>query len=339
MYIFVLVALVFLGAAATKSFKFKEAPPGTLPLFDSLFIDRQPVRVVDYLEFLSAIRNSYSPLVRDSLKKFPSWGLNTSRYQELLDKTRWDSLYYLRMLPRTWTTYANDIKKYDVDYHIKNPSYYPYPVINLSYVQVVEYCRWRTDMVKLYYAMKCATEKKRRRYPMNFIYRLPKRDEWDKAIGKYFGNIKRDTILREDTEKLIKNLAKPYSNKKGFQYQSDNVGEMLDGFLVAVGFAWDDNLHLGSIKYMIWEEPVDWIGFRCVCEIIPENGKKNKSTKPKVVRDRFGKVISMPEKSTKKKKKLNSDNTSPKKNKSKKVKKSGVKNRPESMKKKRRKNG
>jgi hypothetical protein len=138
--------------------------------------------------------------------------------------------------------------------------------------------------------------------------------------------------------KLLQNMAKPYPKSKTFQYQSDNVGEMLDGFQAVVGFAWDDNLHLGSIKYLEWEEPSDWISFRCVCEVLPENGRKNKSTKPKVERDRFGKIISQPNKKTKTKK--TTKQAKPKKEKSTKAKKSGgKKNRPESMKKKRRKNG
>ena len=348
--IFVLLfslALLFESAVPEKGLHFKEPPPGTVRLTDSIYVDIQPVRVVDYLEFLSAIRNSYSPKIRDSIKDFPQWGLEMKTYQNLLDHTPWDSLYFERMLPRTLTTYANDIQKYDVDFHIKNPQYFPYPVVNLSYRQVYEYCKWRTAMVMLHYAIKCTSEKQRRKYPMNLKYRLAKVEEWDNIISKFFGRIEKEKFETKKNEHLVTNHIAPYPQKKYFQYQSTNVGEMLEDYKVAVGFAWDGHFGIGKINYVEWEKPVDWVGFRCVCEILPEKGqpKKKKVEDDNIVRDKFGKVIYDPN-SKKRKKKTAASKSDPKKEQTKSKKtitkepKAGKKHgKAETMKKKRRKHG
>jgi hypothetical protein len=329
---------ILLAASVTKKIHFKEPPPGTLLLTDSLYIDHAPVRVVDYLEFLSAIRNSYSPRIHDSIQELPNYGLSKDDVYRLFDKTPWDSIYYLKMLTRAWTTYANDIKKYDVDYHIKNPRYYEYPVVNINYKQITEYCKWRTDMVKIHYALISKSEKQRKQYPMVFKYRLPKRKEWDKAIGRFFSKIDKFDKLTHKNDDLLSNMAGPYPKKKSFQYQSGNVGEMLDKYIVTIGFAWDELIDMGSVMYVRWEEPVDWVGFRCVCEILPEDGKKKVVVKEDVVRDKFGKVIYDPNKNKKKKKKKK--HVEPNKadtKKTKKSKKSKTRNKPESVKKKRKK--
>jgi len=329
---------ILLAATVSKKLRFKQPPPGTVRLTDSLYIDRHPVRVVDYLEFLSAIRNSYSPRLHDSIQNLPDFGLKQDQVYRLFDKTPWDSLYYLKMLTRTWTTYANDIRKYDVDYHIKNPRYYEYPVVNITYRQVAEYCKWRTDMVKIHYALISSSEKQRQQYPMAFKYRLPTRKEWDKVVGRFFSKIEKFDKLTHNKDDLLSNLASPYPDKKSFQYQSGNVGEMLAKFIATIGFAWDESLEMGSVQYIKWQEPVDWIGFRCICEILPQGGKKKKVVKEDVKRDKFGKVIYDPNKNKKKKKAKKKEDVTPQKTKkSKKSKKSRSKEKPETMKKKRKK--
>ncbi len=327
--VFVLLWSVLLAASLAKKRLFKSPPPGTIMITDSMYIDKMPIRTVDYLEFLSAIRSGYSPKMHDSIQELPLYGLNLHDVRELQTKMKWDSIYYTAMLTRTWITYANDIKKYDVDYHIKNPRYYNYPVVNVNYMQVTEYCKWRTDMVMINYAIKSSTEKQRRNYPMNFRYRLPTKREWDRAMGRFFEDVVKLDKMTSARSNVINNVAAPYEEKKGFQYISDNVGEMLDGFTITMGFAWDEKYDMGNINYVKYSEPMDWVGFRCVCEILPEKGTEKKEAV--VFRDKFGKVIENPnakkqkqpkpekEKKTKKPKK-----TKPKKTKSKKSKTESV---------------
>jgi len=268
---------------------FKEAPPGTIMLSDSFYVDKIPVRVIDYLEFLSAIRNSYSPKMHDTITTLPNWGLNRNILKDLQEKFEWDSIYYDRMLTRCWVVSGNDKKFYDVDFHIKNPRFFNYPMININYMQVVEYCKWRTDMVKIRYAVKSSSEKMRRQYPLNLRYRLAKRKEWDQVLGAFMNEVGKLNDDADKYEKAMNNIALPYIDRKTFHYSSKNIAEMLDRFVVTTGFAWNEKYELGSVNYIQFQEPTDWIGFRCVCEVLPMVvEKKNEEV---VVRDKFGKII------------------------------------------------
>lgn len=289
--------LVLLASAPKKKTLFKEVLPGTAMLSDSFYVDKTPVTVIDYLEFLSAIKNSYSPKMHDSINTLPNWGLNNTILQDLQEEFEWDSIYYDRMLTRCWLVYGNDEKVFDVDIHIKNPRFYNYPLINVNYMQVTEYCKWRTDMVKIRYAVINDTEKKRRRYPMNFKYRLASKKEWDQVLGTFFNAVDKLNDEADEYEKMMNNLVSPYIDRKVFRYNSRNVAEMLDRFVVTTGFAWNDKYELGNVSYVQYQEPSDWIGFRCVCEVIPEKVKKVEVI---VLRDKFGKIIDVPEKNEEK---------------------------------------
>jgi len=334
--IFVLLWGVILAASLAKKRLFKSPPPGTIALTDSLYFDKAPVRTIDYLEFLAAIRNSYSPRMRDTLKNLPLYGVKIDDIKGIQEKMQWDSIYYIKMLPRTWITYANDIKKYDVDYHIKNEKYYNYPVINLSYMQVFEYCKWRTNMVKIHYALISSSEQQRRKYPMNFEYRVPTKAEWDKAMGRFFDDIVKLDKMTAAKDNYVNNVANIYGQSKRFQYNSNNVGEMLDNFIITTGFAWDEQFDMGNINYVKYTEPSDWAGFRCVCEVIPEEGRKKKVQK--VLRDKFGKEIASTKTKTEKvKTSYDEDDQSKAKRKKTKTKTKKSKHKPESVGKKRRK--
>jgi hypothetical protein len=267
--------LILSGLTSSKKL-YKALPPGTVWLTDSLFIDKFPVRIRDYVEFLTSIKNFYNSDLHDSIKKMPKFGLTDMDIAGLREKFKGDSLEYLKMLTRTWITYSNDERRYDVDFRLKSTKYYDFPVVNITYEQMRHYCRWRTDMVMLYYAVKCKTEKQRRKYPWNFVYRLVKRKEWEMALGEYFYDIKR----RE--EKLSNNqpdnVVKAYVEERGrdFYYDVDNAAETLHNAIVTFNFKWIKSVGLGDISYFKFSEPSDWISFRCICEVLPED----KTVKP-----------------------------------------------------------
>lgn len=272
-----------LFAGLSKKKRLRINPLGTVVLTDSVYIDKQPIRVSDYLEFLSDIRRSYTPALHDSIAKLPLYNLSPSIAHHLYDSLPMDSAFYDRMLTRSWMVLANDRKVYDVDYHLINSKFYNYPVININYYQIFEYCRWRTDKVKLYYAVKCKSLRQRQKYPINFKYRPVKRLEWEKAITVYFEDIGKSS---EDINNLdLNNTASAYiyDSKKQFYYQSTNVAEYLEDDLLAIGFNWNDKYGIGDIKYAYYSKPTDWISFRCSCEILSDTINKPiiKVEKPK----------------------------------------------------------
>jgi hypothetical protein len=292
--LFVILGVIWLLLFAGNSSKrlFKETPPGTVYLSDSLYIDAMPIRVVDYLEFLTHIRRSYTPRLHDSIEKLPLYNLSPDIAYHLYDSLPMDSVFYNKMLTRTWKVLSSDRKIYDVDYHLTSSKYYNYPVVNINYYQVFEYCRWRTDMVKIGYAMKSKTLKQRKKYPINFVYRQVRRPEWEKAMAVYFEDIGKLSENVNGLEKYNAPEAYQRNRKRKFYYDSENAAEYLDKELVTTGFNWRDKYGIGDVRYVYFQKPVDWIGFRCICEILPDTvnkqpivvAKPEKQPKPKKVK-------------------------------------------------------
>jgi hypothetical protein len=268
---FLLLTVLIISA---KGDRFKADPPGTVKLTDTLFLDRYPVKVKDYLEFLKSIRYFYSEACHDSLQKLPKFGLNNTDVQGLMEHFTGDSLLYEKMLTRSWVTYSNHDRRYDVDFRLKSARFYDYPIVNIDYDQMRYYCQWRTDMVMLHYATSCKTEKKRRNYPMNFKYRMVKRKEWELAIAKFFKDIKKDKN-KKGLSTRPNNVVKPYFREKrrDFYYDVDNAAETLDKAIVTFNFKWNESIKYGNISYFKLEEPSDWISFRCICEVLPEENQ------------------------------------------------------------------
>jgi len=260
-----------LSAAKKKKPLFKESPPGTVMITDSLYIDKRPIRVIDYLEFLHDIRNSYTPSLHDSINKLPFYNLDSDIPNHLYDSLPMDSVFYERMLTRTWQVVSSDKKVYGVDYHLLSSRYYNFPLVNINYYQVFEYCKWRTDKVKMHYAVISKTLKQRKKYPINFKYRQVKRKEWERTLSLYFEEVKPVSQSLHNID--LVNAATPYvpqGKKKLFYYESDNVGEYLYGEIVAVGFNWKHEYGIGDISYVRYKKPTDWIGFRAMFEVLPD---------------------------------------------------------------------
>jgi len=278
-YIFIFGILIITCLSSSKKI-YKSLPPGTVRLTDSLYIDKFPVRVGDYIEFLKSIKSFYNNALHDSIKKMPLFGLTDLDVMGLQEVFRGDSMEYIRMLTRTWITYSNDERRYDVDYHLKSSKFYNFPIINVSYEQMRHYCRWRTDMVKLHYATICKTERQRRKYPMNFVYRMVKRKEWEAVLGEYFYDVKKNNEKDRLLNSKPNNIIKSYNKEKGrdFYYDVNNAAETLDNAIVAFNFKWNEQYHIGDISYFKFGKPCDWISFRCICEILPEEITPQTST-------------------------------------------------------------
>lgn len=273
---FVILGIIWIAIFAGNSSKvsFKEPPPGTVFLSDSLYIDAQPIRVVDYLEFLTHIRHSYTPRLHDSIAKLPLYNLLPDIAYHLYDSLPMDSVFYNKMLTRTWKVLSSDKKIYDVDYHLTSSKYYNYPVVNVNFYQVFEYCRWRTDMVKINYAVRSKSLKQRRKYPINFIYRQVNRTEWEKAMAVYFDDVVKLSDKVNGVEKYNAPAAYIKTRKRKFYYDSENAAEYLKNEIVTTGFNWRDKYGIGDVRYVYYQKPVDWIGFRCICEVLPDTINK-----------------------------------------------------------------
>lgn len=243
----------------------KIAPPGTVMLNDSVYIDVNPIKNIDYREFISFLTVTYSPEVRDSLDSLPAWGINLEEFRRFMRLTGKDEDLLGRMRIRLdqILSWAQSMEEY-----LNNPTFNNNPVIYISFNQANEYALWRTRIVMLGWAVECKNEKQREKYYTRIRYRLPTPDEWDQAIDKFSKNI----ILNKAV--FPHNIActfpaVPQKGKSEFYYVPGNICEMTSTEHLSVGISWKDNDTTGNYKKRVeYFGPRDWLGFRCVCEVV-----------------------------------------------------------------------
>ncbi len=247
-------------------FEFKEAPPGTVWLRDSIYIDVNPVKNIDFKEFLSFIQFSYSQTVRDSLKKLPLFGVDMLGFQSYMRLHGPDKALAAKMKP------SNDARlswSMTMDEYMNSPTYKNYPMVNVSYTQAQIFSEWRTDMVMLFYSVNSKNEKVRnKKYYKKIRYRLPTAEELEYALEKFNANIFTNYAVYAG-ERCATIEAVPQKKKSEFVYIPRNVSEMTLTDKLAFGMSWKDtdttNFYAKTVEY--WG-PRDWLGFRCVCEIV-----------------------------------------------------------------------
>ncbi len=262
--ILVLIAIVTLFSFSFKPKRLK-APPGTVFLKDNLFIDKTEIGNVHWREFLQ------------------SWTLGIKH----------DTVSYRKMIQDTsvWGE-SSPFSKY---YH-NHPSFNFYPVVGISYEQVVAFCKWRSDRVNELF-MKDPTLNP---FPgKHYLYRLPTKEEWELAaagklnIAEYpYGY--EDTIARkgvwkgsrlfnykyETTKKkhsisneversaLTSPLTAYLPNGYGLYNMIGNVSEMISEKGIAKGGNYNSFLEECKIQnQQSYTKPEAWLGFRCVCEV------------------------------------------------------------------------
>ena len=236
----------------------RHAPPGTVWIKDSIFMDMCEVRNLDYLE--------YTLLVK-----------------------KYDSINYNKVLPDTtvWRNKQSYNEPY-VQHYFRHPAYRKYPVVGLSYEQVVDYCKWRTERVKEFAKLISPKSNYADGYKSyNYYYRLPTKEEWEYAAdaktGRQYGfvsmqtkdnapnfNVKESYMLgyKNFGADIIVPVKYENPNTFGLYNTIGNVAEMIMQKGVSKGGSWMNSIAdceiSDSLKY---EGPSSWLGFRCVCVV------------------------------------------------------------------------
>ena len=197
-----------------------------------------------------------------------------------------NSAEHVTALPDTlvWREKYTDNEPY-VKYYYRHPAYKDYPVIGISYEQVVAFCKWRTERVKEFI---CISKK----YELiNFEYRLPTKKEWEFVSSDCLNLFKnrgrnekglltfnhcwaKDSVEWVSDKGYHKGMdvtAPVYSywpNRFKLYNMIGNVSEMVLEKGISKGGGWRNILEECRVgKDITYEKPTAWLGFRCICVV------------------------------------------------------------------------
>ena len=128
-----------------------------------------------------------------------------------------------------------------------------YPLVGVSYEQIMNYCAWRTEAVNE------VLEANNKPYKVG-AYRMPTEEEWLWAANK-------------QRVKSKQGLSKIKYFKKGLRAFDGNVSELLEGGDYVIGKSYD-TWPLDKAKALEMKQPYQGpsrnVGFRCVVELSPK---------------------------------------------------------------------
>jgi len=248
--IFLISALSFIDCNAQKAI-----PEGTFYLKDNIYIDKEPISNIAYATFLASVEQFWGPQMSDSLRKLPLFGIETKKLFAIRDST-WHlknkNLIDKMQIPKVYYKGVDtniSLRKYlVVQKKIRN-----IPVVGINYEQATMYCKWRTDMVLLYYSSQSHTLAERNKFFTSINYRLPKIDEWVSAFDKNSYSRNKMPFYWEVSDSPAYDIFIMYNKL---------ISELLleEASLI-------QSISKSYIFRKKEEVPKNEIGFRCVCEV------------------------------------------------------------------------
>ena len=200
-------------------------PPGTIRFKPSetgvkhaTFIDRTEITVINWMEFLFWTGQKY--------------GKESSEYKELLP----DDIILSQSYTMGW----------------EYPGYRNYPIVGISYEQVIKYCAWRSDRVnERYELLRLENKMNKKKYNHIVTYSLPTETDFEEAY-------KQQKIKTNYTQ-----LTFVVWKKGRISYIADNAQELTANKMVLTG---EDS---GKLIFQPYQQADAFLGFRCVAEIKP----------------------------------------------------------------------
>ena len=251
------------------SLKYNFIPPGTLLIKDSLFMDKMEVSNRNWKEF---IESNMDEMFKDS-----------EVYKELIP----DSSITIKL---------KNYGKIKMNEYFNDPHFDAYPVVGITYEQVLKFCEWRTKKVNQ------LMNQKKNNPSIKLEYRLPTIPEWEiaaqgnldstkypfgldyyytvgdnkyRSINCYYPEMTSLNYIRP-TDDTLQNIK---SNSYGLYNMQGNVCEMVIEKGIAKGGHYDALLEYCKIKETYtYSSANKWLGFRCICLVSHQN-IMNKSKK------------------------------------------------------------
>ena len=271
MRIYLLLCILFLLCSFVfkLSLKSNYIPPGTLFIKDSLFMDRMEVSNRNWKEFIGSNRDE---MFKDS-----------EDYKELIP----DSSITIKL---------KNYGKIKMNEYFNDPHFDAYPVVGITYEQVLKFCEWRTKKVNQ------LMKQKKNNPSIKLEYRLPTIPEWEiaaqgnldsikypfgldyyytvgdnkcRSINCYYPEMTSLNYIRP-TDDTLQNIK---SNSYGLYNMLGNVCEMVMEKGIAKGGHYDALLEYCKIKETYtYSSANKWLGFRCIC-LVSQQNILNKSKK------------------------------------------------------------
>ncbi len=232
------------------------APPGTVWIKDSIYVDQCEIRNLDYLEYTQWTK-------------------------------QFDSLNYEKVLPDTLVWREKCCMNEPLpEYYFRHPDYRHYPVVGVSYEEALAFCKWRTERVKEFIKLKKRKNTIEETFGVkDFYYRLPTKAEWEYAAdaGRKlpYGfqslhskdnmpnfNVKEVDLLGYIGDVYTVQAMYKKPNSFGLYNTIGNVAEMIMDKGICKGGSWKNSIVECNISDSIkYENPSCWLGFRCVCVV------------------------------------------------------------------------
>ncbi len=269
---FILALLLFLIICFSGFIKIPKnnfSPPGTILIIDSLFMDKIEISNEIWKEFI----------------------------QSNMDEMLIGSDEYIRLIPdSTISIKLKNYGKIKMKEYFNDPRFDEYPVVGITYEQVLKFCEWRTKKVN-------ELIKQRKNNPLiKLEYRLPTIHEWEiaaqgnldsikypfgidiyytldvnkyRSINCYYPEMTSLNYIRK-TNDTLQNIK---SNSYGLYNMLGNVCEMVFEKGLAKGGHYDALLENCKIKETYtYSSANKWLGFRCIC-LVTKQITSNKSKK------------------------------------------------------------
>jgi len=238
------LVFLILGFSSDKGTK---TPPGTVKITDYLYFDKTEVTNFSWKEFEYSVSLKYGKGSPEHLAVLPEYKV-------------WLEGAFQR--PDLVSSYYQDIK------------YRDYPVVGISHEQALAFCKWRTSMVKMFYAKKYHSD-------FQIEYKLPSQEQWEMVAYWESGRI---TNFRKGTPERCHLMPDtvPFKNENlgplpvtslseglfGLHHLIGNVAEMLDEKNACKGGSWQHFAEESRVgKAQTYTGPNKWLGFRCVCVV------------------------------------------------------------------------
>lgn len=264
--LFFLAVLLFFIVSPFITYSQKKNLPGTIFLKHNLYIDETPVCNFGYgvyADFLSRYIHYNLDSFEVFTKALPFYNFDIApffKYAEFSYNT--DSLKYL--ITDTTKTFWNSW----IDFHsyLHQPRFNYFPVVNISPQVAESFCRWRTYLVKLFYAAQL-TERKRKKLFDDFVFRLPTNEELAFASKKFLANDKLDVQNKSPNDSLP-NFNFLSKRPKTTFFKISSLNEISSSKNVLSQTSWDTKNHLLlTSRQLRQNETNENLTFRCVCEI------------------------------------------------------------------------